>query len=205
LDVIMPIPGVSWKKNWIKNAHSVDIHSPKSEEAWDRNLLKRVEANDPAAMRQLGGIRRNEGDYDVAVEYSKKAAELGNADAHYDLSVMYRKGNNVEKDEKKEVYHLEQAAIGGHPYARYNLGCEESRNGKYEIAMKHHIIAAKLGYDGSLGPLKKGYRGGLVSKKDLEAALRGQQAFADATKSPHREAAFAARQEAEAAKVARSN
>jgi len=71
--------------------------------------------------------------------------------------------------------------------------------------VKHWIIAANLGYDKSLEALKKSYRVGLVSKKDLAAALRGHQAAADATKSPHREAAFAARQEAEAAKVARSN
>jgi len=86
---------VSWKKNWIKNAHSADIQFQNLLQ-WDRNLLKRVEANDPAAMRQLGGIRRNEGGYDVAVEYFKKAAELGNADAHFDLSLFYRDGEGVE-------------------------------------------------------------------------------------------------------------
>jgi len=73
--------------------------------------------------------------------------------------------------------------------------------------VKHFIVAANLGYDRSLESLKKSYRVGLVNKKDLAAALRGHQAAAaaDATKSPQREAAFAARQEAEAVKAARSN
>jgi len=35
---------------------------------------------------------------------------------------MYYEGQGVEKDKKKDVYHLEQAAIGGHPNARHNLG-----------------------------------------------------------------------------------
>ena len=30
---------------------------------------------------------------------------------------LYRNGLGVEKDEKKELYHLEEAAIGGHPDA----------------------------------------------------------------------------------------
>eukprot|EP00577_Skeletonema_sp_RCC1716_P019765 CAMPEP_0113409090 /NCGR_PEP_ID=MMETSP0013_2-20120614/20959_1 /TAXON_ID=2843 ORGANISM="Skeletonema costatum, Strain 1716" /NCGR_SAMPLE_ID=MMETSP0013_2 /ASSEMBLY_ACC=CAM_ASM_000158 /LENGTH=308 /DNA_ID=CAMNT_0000295179 /DNA_START=19 /DNA_END=945 /DNA_ORIENTATION=+ /assembly_acc=CAM_ASM_000158 len=173
--------------------------APESEEEYERNLMKRVEANDPTAMRQLGGIRRNEGDYDVAVEYWTKAAELGNADAHYDLSLLFEKGEGVVKDKKRKVHHLEQAAIAGHAFARHNLGCEEFRNGKYERSMKHFIIAANLGYDKSLESLKKSYRRGLVSKKDLAAALRGYQAAEDATKSPQRETAFAAGQEAEAA------
>eukprot|EP00984_Skeletonema_dohrnii_P005139 scaffold1813_cov134-Skeletonema_dohrnii-CCMP3373.AAC.8 len=179
--------------------------SPKSEEEWDRNLLKRVEANDPLAMRQLGGRRRNEGDNDIAVEYFKKAAELGNADAHFDLSLLFEKGEGVEKDKKKELHHLEQAAIGGHTYARHNLGCLEGKSGRMDRAVTHWIIAANLGYDKSLESLKKSYRVGLFSNKDLAAALRGHQAAADATKSPQREEAFAARQEAEAAKAARSN
>ena len=41
----------------------------------------------------------------------------------YNLSLMYRDGQGVEKDKKKELYHLEEAAIGGHPDVRHNLGC----------------------------------------------------------------------------------
>ena len=55
--------------------------------------------------------------------------------------------------------------------------------------MKHFIIAAKLGDDGALEKVKKGFSIGIVSKEDFEAALRGHQAAVDATKSAQRAAA----------------
>ena len=100
---------------------------------------------------------------------------------------MYGKG--VEKDEKKELHHAEQAAIGGHPDARYNLGCFEWNFGRMDRAVKHLIIAAKLGYDRSFEAVKGLYKDGYVSKEDFAAALRGHQAAIDATKSPQREEA----------------
>jgi TPR repeat protein len=48
-------------------------------------MMKRVKANDPAALRRMGAIRYDEGDYDTAVEYWTKAAELGDAHSHYRL------------------------------------------------------------------------------------------------------------------------
>ena len=97
-------------------------------------------------------------------------------EAHYSLSVMYDEGQGVEKDEKKRVHHLEQAAIGGHPEARYNLGCAEADSGSNERAMKHWIIAANLGDDDTLKNVKRGYKNGLVSKEDFASALRAHQA-----------------------------
>jgi tetratricopeptide (TPR) repeat protein len=163
---------------------------PKSEEEADRNRMKRVEANDPVALRIVGKRRYNEGDYESAFEYWIKAAELGDVAAHYELSVMYHEGEGVEKDEKKKVYHFEEAAIGGHDFARYYLGAIEYENGNHERAVKHFIIAAKLGDDDSLDALKEGYKKGIVSKEDFAAALRGHQAAVDATTSPQREAAW---------------
>ena len=90
------------------------------------------------------------------------------------------------------LHHLEEAAIGGHPDARYNLGCHEGRSGRVERALKHFIIAANLGHDVSLENVKKAYAARIVSKEDFAAALRGHQAAMDATKSPQREAAEAA-------------
>eukprot|EP00985_Skeletonema_marinoi_P003292 scaffold1373_cov134-Skeletonema_marinoi.AAC.2 len=179
---------------------------PKSEEEFKRNIIERIEANDPVAIRQMGGYRNQEGDYDGAIEYFKKAAGLGDLGAHYELTVMYRNRHGVEKDKKKEVYHLEKAAIGGEPFARHNLGCIEEESGRPDRAVKHWIIAAKLGYDKSLESLKKIYRRGLVSKEDFAAALRGHQAAIDATKSPQREEAeLALSQQREAAEAARKD
>ena len=133
----------------------------------------------------------DEGDYGNAFKYFKKAAELGYIAAHNYLSIMYYKGDGVEKDEEKEIYHLEEAAIGGHPYARHNLGIKEFNNGRFERARKHLIIAANLGHNDSLKGLRMLYADGHASKDDYADALRAYQAAVDETKSAEREEAEA--------------
>ena len=159
----------------------------KTDEEIEKDSMERVKANDPLAMNIMGRKCYDEGDHEEAFEYYTKAAGLGDIDAHFNLSNMYADGHGVERDQKKKVYHLEEAAIGGHPYARYNLGSHEIRNGRFDRALKHYIIAAKLGYDEALERVKEGFAGGFVKKEDFEAALRGHQAAVDATKSAQRE------------------
>jgi TPR repeat protein len=142
-------------------------------------LMKRVEKNDPSALLYMG----------KAFEYWTKAAALGNAQAHHYLATMYTWGDGVEKDKKKEVYHLEQAAIGGHPIARNKLGYSEWENGRYERAVKHFIIASNLEHHESLRALMKLYALGKASKDDYAKALRAYQAAVEATKSPQRKEA----------------
>ena len=166
--------------------------APKSEEESQKRVMKRIkECNDPAAMYQVGKERCDEGDYKAALKYLTKAADLGDTDAHYCLSVMYCEGRGVEKDKEKQVFHLEEAAIGGHPMARHNIGIHEGNNGNFERARKHFTIAAELGYHDSLQPLKDLYADGYASKEDYAGALRAYQAAAEAAKSPEREAAEA--------------
>jgi len=162
---------------------------PKSKEEVDKNNLKRIEANDPVALREIGKERYHEGNYEEAFEYLAKAVELGDIAAQYYLGHMYQKGEGVEKDEKKGLYHLEEAAIGGHPEARYNLAGKEGRNDLIERSMKHYIICANLGHDMALKVLKESYKWRDVTKADFAGALRGHQAAVDARKSPQREAA----------------
>eukprot|EP00984_Skeletonema_dohrnii_P020250 scaffold9816_cov99-Skeletonema_dohrnii-CCMP3373.AAC.4 len=162
---------------------------PTTKEERDKRRMKRIKANDPVAMTQWGGEQAQKGDHQSAFQYFTKAAELGDAAVHYNLSVLYDDGHGVEKDKGKEIYHLEEAAIGGHPYARFNLGVEEEKSGSIERAVKHLIIAANLGDDKSIKLLMRMFKEGKVSKVDLAAALRAHQAAVDATKSPHREAA----------------
>ena len=162
---------------------------PSTYEEAIEQAMKRVEANDPFATGQMGTERCKIGDYKTGFEYLTKAASLGDVESHFQLSRMYREGVGVEKDEKKHLYHAEKAAIGGHPEARHNLACVEGRQGRLERAVKHYIIAAKLGCDPSMGGLKNLYRDGLVSKDDFEAALRGYQTSIAAMKSPQREEA----------------
>ncbi len=156
-----------------------------------KKIMERVNANDPVAMRFMGTERYHERDYDGAFGYWTKAAEFGDADAHFSLSIMYQLGQGVEKDEEKGVYHMEHAAIGGDPFARNNLGVFEGENGNIERAVKHFIIAANLGNDLSMKALWGHYSCGNITKKDLEATLRNHKAAIDATKSSQRDAAEA--------------
>ncbi len=162
---------------------------PKSRKEYDKYVMNRIKKNDPAAMVQMGQKRKEEGDYETALIYLTNAAELEYATAHHSLSIMHHHGEGVEKDTETAVYHVEQAAIGGHLDARYNLGCIEVANGDFERARKHFIIAANLGYHDSLKMLRQLYADGHASKEDYAGALRAYQAAVDATKSPEREKA----------------
>jgi TPR repeat protein len=162
---------------------------PETQEDADKYVTKRAKKNDPAAICRVGKKHYHEGDYDGAFEYFTKAAELGHADAHFNLSVAYWMGQGVEKDTKRAVYHSEEAAIAGHPKARHNLGWEEMENGRFERARKHFTIAANLGWHDSLKEIKELYAEGHASKEDYAGALRAYQAALDATKSVERKKA----------------
>jgi len=157
--------------------------APKARKESYKLLMRRVEANDPLSLVEVGMERLSKGDYAGAFKYWTKAAELGDAEAHFHLSVSYHDGKGVQTDLKKQVYHLEIAAIAGHPYARHNLGCIDEMIYR---AVKHLIISANLGCDEAIQKLKEYYKYGKVSKEDFAAALRGHHAAVDATKSPQR-------------------
>jgi len=161
---------------------------PSTDKQCDKQMMKRIAANDPVAMRQKGIEQYEKGDYRRAFEYYTRAAELGDAAAKYGLGRMYEFGKGVEKDEGKEIHYLEEASIGGHPSARRALGWKEWYIGNSERALKHFSLGAKLGDDDSIEMLMIAFKSGLVSKDDLASALRAHQAAVDATKSPPRDA-----------------
>jgi tetratricopeptide (TPR) repeat protein len=161
------------------------------EEEYRKRNMKRVKKNDPAALSHKGMQLYNEGDYDSAVKYWKKAAELGDLQAHYQLGDKYQEGDVVEKDMEKAVYHYEKAAIGGHPWARHLLALIEVINGNIERAVQHFIINANLGEEDSMKELWGHYAKGDITKEDLDATLRTHQAAIDETKSEQRDAAEA--------------
>ena len=158
----------------------------KSQEEAVKRCMERIKKNCPAAMCHMGKRCYHEGDYDTGLQYLMKAAELGDVDAHHELSVIYRKGEGVEANEKKKVFHMEEAAIRGHAQARHNLGCDEADNGNFDKARKHFIIAANLGNQESLKCIRKLYAKGHATKEEYADALRAYQAAVDATKSPQR-------------------
>ena len=170
--------------------------APTSLKEYNKKVMKRIKKNDPVAMTQMGKLSGKKGDYGRAFEYHKKAAELGDVDAHACLGNLYFEGKGVEKDMEKAVYHWEQAAIGGHPITRGGLAMLENSAGRFDRAAQHFIIAANLGCDRSVQEVKDLFVQGVVSKEEYAAALRGYQAAINETKSAERKKA----EEAEALK-----
>jgi hypothetical protein len=163
--------------------------APESQEESGKRIMERVKKNDPVAVTQMGKKHYHKGDFGKALGYWTKAAELGDVEAHFCLGTLHLKGNGVEKDEKKAVYHWEQAAIGGHAQARAFLAMHESNNDRFEKSAKHFIIAANLGDEKSLQEVKALFIQGVVSKDEYASALRGYQAAVNETKSAEREEA----------------
>ncbi len=158
-------------------------------EEFRKRERERIEANDAPALCFMGTECCQAGDYDKALKYLTKAAELGDAAAHYNLGCMYGGGVGAAKDEEKAVHHYEKAAIGGHPKARYNLAWYEEKNGNAESGVKHLIIAANLGHDKSMKALLPSYKDGYITKEEYGTTLRTHQAAVDATKSAQRDVA----------------
>ena len=151
----------------------------------------RAEVNDPVALCLLGEVHSQKGDHENAVKYWLRAAELGEAGAHYNLSCYYCQRTGVEEDKKLMFNHLEEAAILGLPQARHSLACYEWEDGKYDRAVLHWIIAANLGHRESIKALTTSYKDGHLSKEAFAVALRTHQAAIDEMKSPQREKAKA--------------
>ena len=119
-----------------------------------------------------GGV---EPDLTKAVAWYREAAELGLADAQFNLGNLYRTGRGVEKDPRRAVVWYLKAAVQGMPVAQYNLalsydtGIGAARN--QTVAAKWYRSAAKQGdVDAMLG-LAALYRHGLGIDRDRESAM----------------------------------
>ena len=69
-------------------------------------------------------------------------------------------GEGVKKDCWEGVYNLEEASIGSHVHATYQLGVHEYNTGRYER------------HDDSMDVLMKWYQEGHVKEEDLTRTLR---------------------------------
>ena len=166
--------------------HPVPTSQTEGKNVFWKRLIDRVKMDDPVTIGEIGSDYFNARDYRSAFKYWKMATDLGNVQAHYQLSTMYQLGLGVEKSRKMEIYHLERAAIAGHAPARFNLGSIERENGNTERAVKHFIIAATQGDNKSLVKLMVLYEIGVVTDDDFAATIRAHRGAVDATKSPDR-------------------
>ena len=148
---------------------------------------KRVEQNCPVAIRETGREAFFKNRLDEALQYFKRAAELGDIQAHFELATWFE--GDVGFERKKRIKHLETAAIGGHPQARMYLAKEELANGQVKRSLDHLVIGTKQGCGESLEMLQALAEKVKVDKDLFTDALRGYQAAVDARKSPQREEA----------------
>ena len=86
------------------------------------DLLQQASRGDAAAENKLGIVYQNQKhDYTQAADWYLKAAEQGNADAEYNLAVMYRGGWGVAKDLVQAKAWYQKAAAQGNQSAKYAL------------------------------------------------------------------------------------
>ena len=71
---------------------------------------------------QKGLTAAQRGDYATALREWKPLAEQGNADAQYNLGVMYAQGKGIPQNHKTAVKWYRLAAKQGDAFAQYNLG-----------------------------------------------------------------------------------
>ncbi|EJK77496.1 hypothetical protein THAOC_00671 [Thalassiosira oceanica] len=157
-------------------------------------IQKRADKKDAVAIKVLGekyyyGILGVAKDVPRAIELCTEAAELGLLDAHFQLGRMYYNGDGVEEDKPRGIRHWQQAAMKGHVESRHMLGGTEYENRNYELAVRHYMISAKMGDQGSLNIIKKMFREGHATKAQYAEALMGYRDAVEETKSPQREEA----------------
>jgi len=171
--------------------------SPRSGEEIIKRMQKRVEADDAEAIQNLAGYYC-EGIHGLSINFSKalelwhQAAELGCAQAYYNIGVVYYRGEGVGRDEEKARYYLELAAMRGHALARNNLGIMEHHAGKRDRALRHFIIAVGGGHKNSFKAIQDYYSKGYTTKDEYTEALSTHQKYLDEVKSIQRDEAAAA-------------
>ena len=169
---------------------------PDSDEGIVERLNKRMEADDPIAIHNIGcdyqaGTCGFPQDYTKALELYHRAAELCHAESFSNIGNAYYYGRGVEVDKQKAKRYHELAAMGGDEIARHNLGLYEGRSGNLDRALKHYMIAVRDGQPKSLEEIQVLYSKGFATKEDYAKALRSYQAYLDVIKSDHRDRAAA--------------
>ncbi len=123
--------------------------------------LPLAQSNDPAAMRNIGHLfRRGLGvdqDFEQALSWYKRAADMGFDRAQANVATMYLKGEGVKQDYEEASEWFSKAARNGHTIAQYNLGLmyEHGKGVKKSAskALGWYNLAAKAGHKQALDKL----------------------------------------------------
>lgn len=144
----------------------------------NRNSAIPKSDNDSTAqsLKELGDKYEAEKNYTKSIEYYKKAAELGNAEAQFKLGDYYLVGVVVEQNDEEAVKWCRKAAEQGYAPAEYALGYvyDEgvSVEQNYEEAAKWYEKAAEKGNADAQFALGNFYFSGLGVKQNKEEAKK---------------------------------
>ncbi|WP_433044719.1 tetratricopeptide repeat protein [Dactylosporangium sp. CS-033363] len=114
-----------------------------------RALLRPHARQDPAAGYQYGLLQQWLGNPGGAIEHHLRAAGQGDADAAFELYVLFSTGTGVERDDAEAARWLRAAAELGQPRALYNMGAAHATgNGAAldpALALSYYERAAQAG------------------------------------------------------------
>jgi TPR repeat protein len=161
----------------------------KTDEEEVGEIMKRVEANDPASIYMLAGCYQwgkagFSQDHARAIELYVRAADLGYSTAHNNLGVIYEGAGNL----KKAKFHFEAAAMAGDEVARFNVGIMEVKSGNMEQAAKHWMIAASAGHYKAMHALQFGFQQGGFSIESINTTLAAYNSSCAEMRSEARDA-----------------
>ena len=114
------------------------------------------------------------GDFATALREWKPLAEEGNANAQFNLGLMYKKGWGVTQDDKEAVRWYTLAAEQEHAKAQYNLGVMYALG---EGVIKDYVYANMWGNIASMngndkGETLRGYVAEKMTSSQIEEAQR---------------------------------
>lgn len=148
---------------------------PQNTDTAKEYYLKAAMGGHPAAQNTIGSFYGIEKDYEKALQWYYKAAEVGDANALCNIGIYHLFGYGIEKDEKTAVEWFMKAAVKGQAVARYNLAyCYLSGLGvtqNFKAAEQWFLKAAEQGM--SLAEYMVGYNylTGEYFKKNIKKAV----------------------------------
>ena len=121
---------------------------PRFDKAYEY-FLAAANDNHPSACWMIGNMiinkkigSGNKEDYKKAIEYFKKAKNLGNIAAINSLGLCYQNGLGVTKDLNKALDYFKEAANKNYAYAFNNLGKYYESLKKFDVAYKYFLKSA---------------------------------------------------------------
>lgn len=153
-------------------SHHPSVFRP--EFLWILVLLVVVTGCMPKKDAAEGLTAYNEGRFVEAYTRWLPAAESGNAEAQYYLSLLHRRGQGVVRDDAKALEYLHRAAEGGYMAAQFNLGNHYNLGEwvaqDYAQALHWWTLAANQGFLQAQYNLGSMYLLGRGVPKDLKQA-----------------------------------